>query len=732
MRSWLVVGVPLLLVACGDNRGAGPDGRGPDADAAGPDAARPPGDPTTGAWIDAFGLPGPSGFGSRVEDVALATDGSVYAAGIFEDAAGVPVHNVARWDGTDWQPLGAGLDGWVRAIAFDTTGTLWAAVSSEDVSTGSVARWDGTAWTTANTLDGAIRDLAIVSAGIAVVGDFTGGVRVLDPSDDSWIDVAPGGVGNGAPSAIAATTTGFCVAGSFDSIDGVAAENAACWNGTAWSRLGTGLPGGVAVLAQSPGGTWYAGGTLTFIVNPSTGAYVAGIGRLVNGTWRPFQGGIDNGFINEVRAIAFQGTDVLVGGHFQTAGNTDVPASHLVRFTPGAGWSEIDGGLANDVGVFLPYIIGASDIEIAADGTLWVGGLFTRAGGSPAVNIARFPPTGAPAALVGPHQVLGVGGFVDGLAAGADGGVIAGGAFAFGGQTPLVNLGTLRDESWSDLGGGVAGIVRDVMTLPDGRVAIAGELLIDGSPAAYAEWDGQAWQLPGGRVVGTGFALVQDAAGTIWLGGELTDAGGATVSNLAKLASGAWTSGGMFDQRVTSLALQGDTLIAGGLFTQVDGTAASAIAIRPAGGAWAELGGGVDGDFNYVTAVAVHPTLGVIVGGEFPGIGGVPAVDLAAWDGTTWHDLGAGFEVDDFGLVTAILPYGPGVFVAGGFAAVGGAPASNLGWFDGAAWHALGAGLADLAEEMVVVDDVLWIGGGFTAAGGRPASGIAAWDFRRP
>ena len=38
---------------------------------------------------------------------------------------------------------------------------------------------------------------------------------------------------------------------------------------------------------------------------------------------------------------------------------------------------------------------------------------------------------------------------------------------------------------------------------------------------------------------------------------------------------------------------------------------------------------------------------------------------------------------------------------------------------DGAAWHALGAGLADLAEEMVVIDDVLWIGGPFTAAGGR-------------
>jgi trimeric autotransporter adhesin len=737
MRSLVVLIV--ILAACGDNRGGGPDASPNPPDGAPPDAAMP-GDPTQGAWLDLFGLPGPSGFGSRVEDVAIATDGSVYAAGIFQDAAGVPAANIARWTGTDWAPLGPGLDGWVRAIAFDAGGTLWAATTADDVSSASLARWDGTAWTVANTLDGAIRDLAITTGGIAVVGDFTGGVRVLDTTDDSWIDVAPAGVGNGAPSAIAATTAGFCLAGSFDAIDGVAAENAACFDGTDWTALGTGLPGGVATLVRSPGGAWFAGGTLTFIVDPTTGEYEAGIGHLVGGaggTWQPFQGGIDNGFINEVRAIAFDGTDVLVGGHFQTAGTTDVQASHLARFTPGTGWSEISGGLANDVGVFLPSIIGTGDIEVATDGTLWVGGLFTRAGGAPAVNMAMFPASGSPTALVGPHAVLGVGGFIDTIAhAPGCGGVLAGGLFAFGGLTPIANLGTLAVGAldvppWAELGGLPNSIVRDSLVLSGCHVAIAGELFIDGAPAAYAEWDGAAWTLPGGRVEGAGFALVQDAGGTVWLGGDLWTANGAPIANLARLEHGVWAGDGTFDGRVGSLALQGDTVIAGGSFTMVDGAPAAAIAVRDARGTWTELGGGIDGDFSYVNAVAVSPSLGVIVGGEFPGIGGTTAHDLAAWNGTTWSALSTGLTENDFSFVSAILPYGDGVFVSGGFNAIGGGPVSNVAWFDGTAWHPLGAGLADLAEEMVVITDVLWIGGPFTAAGGRPASGIAAWDFQR-
>jgi hypothetical protein len=731
MRSTLA---PLLVLAaaCGDNVSVAPDGAAPDGGPL-PDGAPPIVDPTQGAWIDQFSLPGVSGFGARVEDVALAADGTVYVAGIFADASGVAVANVARWTGDEWEPLGAGLDGWVRALAVAPSGVLWATVTSDDTSSAWLAVWDGSGWDETPALDGAIRGFALSGDEVVAVGDFTGGVQAFDIALGTWHALTPGGI-SGAPSAIAATPTGVCVAGSFDSIDGVAAENAACWNGTAWSALGAGLPGGVDVLARSPAnGRWYAGGTLTFITDPSTGEYEAGIGELVAGNWRPFRGGIDNGFINEVRAIGFDGDDVIVGGHFQSAGPSDVPASHLARFTPGAagGWSEVGGGLANDVGVFLPSIIGTNDLDIAADGTIWVAGLYTRAGGVPAVSIAAIPPAGPPVALVGSRTVLGVGGFVDTVAAAPGGGILAGGGIAFGGTTPMTNIGTLRGAAWSELGGGVPGIVRDVLVLPDGTIAVAGELFIDGALAAYAEWDGTAWQLAGGRVDGGGFALVRGDDGTLWLGGDLFSVDGDPLANLARRSpTGGWVPDGAFDGRVSGLAISGDSVVAVGSFTRVGDAVARAVAARSAAGAWAELGGGVGGDFSYVNAVAVSPVLGVIIGGVFDGAGDTAsAVDLAAWDGATWNDLGTGFSADNFALVSALLPYGRGVFVAGGFQTIGGEAVSNLAWFDGTAWHALGAGVADLSEEMTILDDVLWIGGPFTAAGGRPASGLAAWDF---
>jgi hypothetical protein len=38
-------------------------------------------------------------------------DGDLIAAGAFTEAGGVPVNRIARWDGTDWSPLGSGIDG---------------------------------------------------------------------------------------------------------------------------------------------------------------------------------------------------------------------------------------------------------------------------------------------------------------------------------------------------------------------------------------------------------------------------------------------------------------------------------------------------------------------------------------------------------------------------------------------------------------------------------------------
>jgi len=56
---------------------------------------------------------------AAIHTLAVLDDGSgpvLYAGGWFTNAGGVPVSNVAKWNGTTWSPVGAGFDDTVRAL----------------------------------------------------------------------------------------------------------------------------------------------------------------------------------------------------------------------------------------------------------------------------------------------------------------------------------------------------------------------------------------------------------------------------------------------------------------------------------------------------------------------------------------------------------------------------------------------------------------------------------------
>ncbi len=145
------------------------------------------------------------------------------------------------------------------------------------------------------------------------------------------------------------------------------------------------MPGGISRLAKGPDGTIYAGGTMTFVIDPDNGVFNTGIAFLKkNSLWAPFHGGIDGGFLNEVRAIAFAPDgDLLIGGTFGSAGfDNPVPASHLARYDFQTNtWSEIGGGVQNDVGLSIGSETGVNDILVLDDGTFWIGGLFSSVKG---------------------------------------------------------------------------------------------------------------------------------------------------------------------------------------------------------------------------------------------------------------------------------------------------------------------------------------------------------------
>ena len=105
------------------------------------------GDFQTARWDGSQWHPLGSGIASGVDALAVGPDGSLYAGGWFTMAGGVAANYIARWDGSEWQPLGSGMNWAVEALAFGPDGSLYAGGvlhhGSGGVPANRVARWDG-------------------------------------------------------------------------------------------------------------------------------------------------------------------------------------------------------------------------------------------------------------------------------------------------------------------------------------------------------------------------------------------------------------------------------------------------------------------------------------------------------------------------------------------------------------------------------------------------------------
>lgn len=159
--------------------------------------------------------------------------------------------------------------------------------------------------------------------------------------------------------------------------------------------------------------------------------------------------------------------------------------------------------------------------------------------------------------------------------------------------------------------------------------------------------------------------------------------------------------------------------------------------------AWAQCDWAVDLNLPgvdravYATAALDDGTgRALYVAGSFTTAGGVPAGNIAKWDGTHWSALGSGtnrpvrrlavFDDDGPG------PHPPALYAGGTFTTAGGVSANRIAKWDGASWSALGAGMDGDVLALAVFDTGggprLYAGGDFTTAGGVPASGFACWD----
>ncbi len=556
------------------------------------------------------------------------------------------------------------------------------------------------------------------------------------------------------------------------------------WDGAGWAYLpgemSAGEVRGLGFFDDGQGPRLYATGAFWEV----DGQSIRGIARWCEDGWCDVGGGLpevaNTGLLGG-RALAVyddgSGPALYVGGRFAVAGA--IGASCLARWN-GVQWSEVSGGVTGSGAS--TAVTALATFDDGAGPSLFVGGVFKRAGTIEAFHVARW------------------------------------------------------DGAWHDAGGGFSGgFIEDdryVATLAvadlgtGARLYAGGNFLTaraDGTPLrGLARWSGTAWEAlglgmarpyypsPSGPPTGTVtpapsggvYAIAQFDSGQgprLYAGGPFEEAGMIPAAHLASWDGTAWERCGKgCNAQVEALEVyddgRGPALFAGGGFSAVGGITARAIA-RWDGTAWESLGKGLqgwDGDPPVVHALTVVDSAAgprLCAGGSFYGVDGAPSGPVARWDGTAWSPLGlavlapgaretvrdlavfddglgkALFAAGSFGTgqsikgvvkhsagawtlvgqVTAgnaqidcLSAYDDGtgdrLYVGGWFHGMNGAIARRIAQWDGASWTEVGGGAwtppmyEGLVHSLAVYNSALHMAGVFTTAGGLSITNMASWN----
>ena len=473
-------------------------------------------------------------------------------------------------------------------------------------------------------------------------------------ADGAWTQIGTAvGTFNSPVTALAIDESGrLIVAGGFSEVSEVAASRVARWDGTAWSPLGQGFGFEMDRV--------YDLAVLDTVV-------YAGGGRVLEwggSTWTSL------GARRSVADLEVAGQRLFASGWFAAMGDT--AAYRVAEWDPSARrWLPVLPVVGQGIGGSV------SAIEIGSDGSVFVGGSFSAAGGVVANKIARWDSVrwsnigdGVPGAVLS---------------------IAAGSTDLFVGTDVGVAVTDLDSPSWSYLPG-----LTDGSTLRWVEVAVVGDDLYAAASIqevgalsyhAVFHWTGSEWQMIGQVRDGAGRGgvgyLVVDEAGSLYAGGAFTEIGGVEARNIARWDGVAWHPLG---DGVTECACP---LASGGgrIFAAVN-PLDTLYEWDVAGQTWSSI-----------------PLPPAELGSCFA------EVSSMAWraDG-----LYAGFEV--FCLVTT------------------GRKAQNddmslvMRW-NGEAWDVPGSGIRNgYVQALASSGDDLYVGGQFMIAGGRHAANFARWN----
>ncbi|HNQ23711.1 MAG TPA: choice-of-anchor Q domain-containing protein [Phycisphaerae bacterium] len=315
--------------------------------------------------------------------------------GDFTHARGLQVNYIARWDGSQWQPLGSGMNGPVYAL------TVW---NGELVVGGSfttpatrIARWDGV-WHPLGSGIGSIYQcvyaLVVYEGELIAGGNFTTPANRIARWDGAWHPLGSG-VANGEVRALTVHEGDVVAGGTFSA----PANYIARWNETnGWRALDPSLDGYVFALTVygeeliAGGSFWYYGEC------PCIGRWNDESG------WQALGSGMGGDF-PEVDALTVYNGDLIAGGYFTTAGGmancNHIARAHWDDAAQAWVWQPLGSGIDEYGWVQALTVYPESGFEPHPP-ALFAGGAFMSSGGVSAGNIARWNDPVAPPEIVTP------------------------------------------------------------------------------------------------------------------------------------------------------------------------------------------------------------------------------------------------------------------------------------------------------------------------------------------
>jgi hypothetical protein len=500
--------------------------------------------------------------------------------------------------------------------------------------------------------------------------------------------------------------------GGYFQLPGVSSPNVARWSSaTGWTGVGAWSGGPITAMGwhteqgQTP--VLHVAGGQVFV--PDANDAYRPVGRFANGAWEVvglLSGGAgsivsSNVVTSNVMADYNDGAgpSLYVGGQFNFADS--VMSGGLARMAAG-GIQTVAAGRRAEI------------ITLAAAGegpnrALYAGGLFSTLNGVPVNGVARW--TGSSWAPLG----AGVRGVVRSIASGpTPTSIVVGGVFDRAGAVDTANVALWDGQAWQSMGSG---------------------LPLPGSTTYTKQVNAVV------RGITPAFSVM--AAGAFGGGGANGFAGWSSGGNWAPVA-------GAPSFRISAAASNADSPLAGvyvcGPFSSFGTFQVRGIA-RWNGSQLVSVGSGFSSAFNAPESLLIHdvgdgPRL---YGGGTTHSSGLGASGWVIWNGSQWSSppaMAAGGRIA--ALAGGDVAFDRAVYAAGNFSSVNGVPANNVARWDGQQWSALGSGLqlelptlvSGVQVSAAYFDDgsgpALYVGGDIVAAGGLPTRRLARYRVCSP